>query len=109
MSDSRDEQLAHNEVIFRTVNEHIASLAENIGREAIYDFICECADIDCFGRIPLTIEQYEAVRTQGAWFLLQPGHQDIEIELVAENHGEYLVVEKDGVAGLLAEREDPRG
>lgn len=109
MSDHRDERLAHNEVIFRTVNENIAGLADHLGRTAQYEFICECASVDCFERIPLTLEEYEEVRADGARFILKPGHQDIEIELVVETLDDYLVVQKDGVAGLLAEAQDPRG
>lgn len=109
MSDARDERLAHNEVVFRTVNENIAQLATGLGRDAHYDFICECSSTGCFERLSLTLEEYEAVRRHGTWFLVRDGHQDIEIELVVETHPEYLVVQKDGVAGVLAELEDPRG
>ena len=35
-------------------------------------------------------------------------HVDIEIELVVEQHEDYVVVEKDGVAGLVAQGDDPR-
>lgn len=108
-SDARDERLAQNEVVFRTVNENIAQLAAGLGRDARYDFICECSSTDCFERLPLQLDEYEAVRRNGAWFIVRDGHQDIEIELVVETHPEFLVVAKDGVAGVVAEFEDPRG
>jgi hypothetical protein len=72
------------------------------------EFICECATSGCFERLSLTVEQYERVREDGAHFLLAPGHEDIEVEQVVAVLEGYVVVEKDGVAGLLAHTEDPR-
>ena len=60
-------------------------------------------------RLSLTLEEYEDVRRDGSWFLVRDGHQDLEIELVIRTYPEYLVVEKDGPAGVVAELEDPRG
>jgi hypothetical protein len=37
-----------------------------------------------------------------------PGHEDIEIEQVVADRNAYVVVEKDGAAGLVAHAEDPR-
>lgn len=109
MTESRDERLAHNEVIFRTVNENIAGLATNLGRDAVYEFICECASTDCFERLSMTLGEYERVREDGARFLLTSGHEDLHVELVVETHDGYVVVEKDGQAGVVAEWENPRG
>jgi len=107
VTESREERLARNEVVFRTINENIVSIATSIGGEE-YEFICECATTDCFERVPLTLEQYAHVRADGTHFLLVPGHEDIEIEQVVEARAAYVVVEKDGVAGLVADAEDPR-
>jgi hypothetical protein len=48
------------------------------------------------------------VRHDGTHFLLADGHEDIEIEQVIAHNPAYVVVEKDGVAGLVAEDDDPR-
>jgi hypothetical protein len=40
--------------------------------------------------------------------LLAPGHEDIEVEQVIAHRAAYVVVEKDGVAGLIAHEENPR-
>ena len=109
MSETREERLALNEVLFRTVNENIAGLAAGLGGDDAYHFICECASAGCFERVSLHLGEYEAVRGHGSWFFLLPGHEDIEIELVVETHDGYIVVEKDGLAGLVAEADDPRG
>jgi hypothetical protein len=108
VSDERDERLAANENLFRTLNEGILDIALRLGGEAPYEFICECSTSGCFERLPLTLPDYERVREAGTRFLVAPGHEDITIEQVIEAHGEYVVVEKDGVAGLVAVEEDPR-
>ena len=108
LSDVREERLAHNEVLFRTVNEAIEQKAIELGGLDGYEFICECSSSGCFDRVVLTLAEYEHVRQEGAWFFVTPGHQNIEVELVVETKPAYLVVEKDGAAGAVAELEDPR-
>jgi hypothetical protein len=108
MTDAREERLAKNEAMFRTLNENILEIAAGLGGDVPYDFICECATSGCFERLTLTLEQYERVRGDGAHFLLVRGHEDIEIEQVVDVNADYVVVEKDGVAGVVALAEDPR-
>ena len=108
MSEAREERLALNEALFRTLNENIVGIATTLGGDAPYEFICECATSGCFERLSLTLAQYQSVRADGSHFLLVPGHEDIEVERVAAVHEGYVVVEKDGVAGLVAHAEDPR-
>jgi hypothetical protein len=106
--DARDERLAQNEVIFRTVNESIQQQALRFGGLDAYQFICECASSGCFERISLTLEQYERIRGEGSTFVVTPGHEYDEIELVIERQVTYSVVRKDGAAGVIAEFTDPR-
>jgi hypothetical protein len=108
MSEAREERLAHNEVVFRTLNESIDQIAIGLGGPAPFEFVCECATSDCFARIELTLPEYERVRADGSHFILCPGHEDIEVEQVVEQHANYIVVQKDGVAGLVAHAADPR-
>jgi hypothetical protein len=104
----REERLAHNETIFRSVNERIASQEAGMGPQARHDFVCECSTSECFERITLTIEEYERIREDGTHFLLAHGHEDIEIEQTIAVSEAYIVVEKDGPAGVVALDEDPR-
>jgi hypothetical protein len=106
--DARDERLAHNEVIFRTVNERIQQQALAFGGLDTYEFICECATTACLERVPLTIRDYDRIRGEGATFVVVPGHVYDEIELVVERQPAYWVVRKDGAAGVVAEFADPR-
>ena len=108
VSEEREERLAKNEALFRLLNENIVGLASTLRGDDHYEFICECATRGCFERLRLTLREYEAIREDGSHFVLAPGHEDIEVEQVIANGGEFVVVEKDGVAGLLAEAENPR-
>jgi hypothetical protein len=108
VDEDRQERLAKNESLFRTLNENISGLATKVaGREPV-EFICECSTSGCFERLSLTLDEYERVRQDGTHFLIAPGHEDIEIEQVIAERDDYVVVEKDGVAGLVAEEDDPR-
>jgi hypothetical protein len=108
MGEAREERLAKNEALFRTLNENIVGIAGPLGGETPYEFVCECATTGCFERLMLTLAEYERVRGDGAHFILKPGHEDIEVEQVVAVHDEYDVVEKDGIAGVIAHQEDPR-
>ncbi|HEV7134288.1 MAG TPA: hypothetical protein VGN27_11220 [Gaiellaceae bacterium] len=105
---ARDERLAQNEVIFRTVNESIEQQALEFGGLDAYEFICECSSSACFERISLTLAQYEGIRREGTTFVVRTGHEYDEIELVVEKQATYSVVRKDGAAGIIAEFADPR-
>ena len=108
MAEAREERLAHNEVVFRSLNEAIDQIAIGLGGPAPYEFVCECATSGCFERIELNLPDYEAVRAEGSRFILCPGHEDTEVEQVVETHRNYVVVQKAGVAGLVALEADPR-
>jgi hypothetical protein len=108
MSEDREERLAKNEATFRVLNENILSLASTLAGDEPFEFICECSTSGCFERLSLTLKEYERVRGDGAHFLLAAGHEDIEIEQVISVRDRYIVVEKDGVAGLIAHDADPR-
>lgn len=106
--EEREERLAKNEATFRVLNENIQNIASTLGGNEPFEFICECATTGCFERLTLTLEEYERVRGDGAHFLLAAGHEDIEVEQVIAHRDNYVVVEKDGLAGLIAHEENPR-
>jgi hypothetical protein len=108
MNEDRQERLAKNESLFRTLNENIRGLASTLHGGEPFEFICECSTSGCFERLSLTLGEYERIRADGTHFLLADGHEDIEIEQVIAHQPGYVVVEKDGVAGLVAEDDDPR-
>lgn len=103
--DAREEHLASNEVLFRSINESIQEMAASLSE---YDFICECSSRGCLDRVTLTHRQYEHIRAEGTRFFVTPGHEDPAVELVVEKWPTYFVVEKDGAAGVVADFADPR-
>ena len=107
-AEAREERLANNEIVFRTVNESIQELATSFGGPDNYEFICECSARGCVELVKLTRVQYEHVRAEGVRFFVVPGHENAEVEVVVETRPTYFVVEKDGHAGVVADRADPR-
>jgi hypothetical protein len=93
------ERAAHNESLFRSVNERIEETAEG-GMEAV----CECDRIDCEDRIHLSVAEYEQVRANPRHFVVLPEHHDDAVEVVHRDEGRFLVIRKVGDAGRAAER-----
>lgn len=99
---------AANESTFREINEAIergrwpGEEAEPVG------FRCECARLGCNQLVELTIADYERVRAHPRRFLLSIGHEQLNVETVIERRPGYVVVEKRGQTGALAENADPR-
>jgi hypothetical protein len=88
--------------------ENIARLEERYGATLTEPvFICECANDGCSEQLAIDLETYERVRKQPRLFFVLPGHQHPEFERVLETHHDYLVVEKTGEAGQVAERTYP--
>jgi hypothetical protein len=100
-----DDRIALNQFAFRKANETIAQRAG----EAPAEFLCECGRPDCGAKVVLTAADYDAVRSHPRRFLCAPGHVTPAIEAVIEEGEAYLVVEKGGRAGELAEATNPRG
>ena len=100
-------RLAHNEAVFRDVNERIER-GHWPGEERPAAFRCECASLRCNTLVELSIAAYEHVRADSRRFLLVPGHEIVGVEVVVERHDGYVVVEKIGEAGQVAEELDQR-
>ncbi len=101
-------RIAHNESIFREINERIEAGHWPQPREQPMAFRCECAKLGCNVLVSLTLDGYERVRADATRFLLCPGHELPDVEVVVERHPGYIVVEKQGEAARVAERTDPR-
>ena len=103
-----EERLAHNETVFREINERIEAGAWNASAQERIAFACECAALGCNLLVPLTVSEYESVRAHPRHFLLAPGHEELAIEAVVYRGDTYVVVEKQGDAGHVADESDPR-
>ena len=84
---------ARTEALFRDVNERIAESAERFDASST-EFMCECADPSCTHRLEATSGEYEQVRSDGARFMLVPGHEHDDVERIVERRRHFNVVEK---------------
>jgi hypothetical protein len=102
-----EEQAARNEIIFREANERLDEKRHELDVDGQTPYLCECEDPTCTELIRLAIADYEHVRSQANWFLVAAGHDD-ETRRHAGSHKGYEIVEKTGLAGRIAEEENPR-
>jgi hypothetical protein len=88
------ERRATTEALFRDVNERIAESAEPVDPRTPESFVCECSDPNCTHRVSASLREYEEVRAEPTTFLVAPGHEEDDIELVVADQGRFRVVEK---------------
>jgi hypothetical protein len=109
--DASDNQRAHNEILFREVNERVEEITEEAHGQsspARIVFVCECGNMDCLEKIELTRSEYERIRANPKHFAVLPGHEDLRIARVVENNLRFVVAEKLGEADEMAIEHDPR-
>jgi len=102
-----EERIGKNDSMFRAANERIAEFAgaDASGEEEPIPFLCECADPTCNRLILLDQARYSEVRRNPRWFLNAPGHEHAALgaAVVVQEYDNYLIVEKTGRAGEVAE------
>jgi hypothetical protein len=101
-----EERIAKNDDTFREANERIEAVVEEHDlTDRPVPFICECADVRCTQVTRLLLDEYRHVRSDPRWFLNVPGHEVAAMgaAVVIERHDTYVVVEKQGHAGEVAE------
>jgi hypothetical protein len=102
-----EERIAKNDARFREANEQIreTALEHGFDPESRVPFICECAEPSCTQILLIPLEAYAEVRSDPRRFLSVLGHEpgpEGASELVSDE-GSYVVVEKVGHAGEVAE------
>lgn len=102
------ERAARNEEVFRSVNERIEQGGALHGVTAPLRFHCECDSEACFETVELEAAAYRAIVSERYCFVIVPGHDDPRVEVVAETHDGYTVVEKIGEAREELERRHPQ-
>jgi hypothetical protein len=108
VADSREERIARNEALFRTVNERVREVRPEEDDEMI-GFLCECGDEACTEVVSLAVQEYEAVRSDPTHFIVVPGHEVTSVEAPLERNDRYLVVRKNPEEAAIALDTDPRG
>jgi len=110
MSDTRRvpsaARVARNEHLFREVNERILELEESFGERPLASFVCECSQVSCTSRLEASLEEYRTVRTDPRHFIVRADHVDRDHERIVRETERFVVVEKLGLAGEIAEEED---
>jgi hypothetical protein len=104
-------RIAENESRFRAANERVEEAWARLGAsEQTLPFVCECGRTDCLVVLRLTVDQYEQGRRNPRFFLCAPGHEITGdgIGRVVQRESTFVVVEKLGEAGAIAEQADPR-
>ena len=102
------ERRARNESIFRDANEQIQSKALTYGlQDQPIPFLCECDTEGCTTVVRLRLPDYDHVRAEPTRFLLAPGHA-APPDRIVEEHGDFLIVEKQGEEARLVAERDPR-
>ncbi len=100
---------AKNESVFRALNEQLGAAASGSASD-VSGFVCECASIACTAVLAVPLGEYEEVRRHSERFIVAPdeSHVDPEVEEIVDRGDSYWVVEKKGLAGVVAEGLDPR-
>ena len=94
---SRHERLEQNQKTFRGANDRLEDAVEENALDGVrpVPFLCECADIECRGRIEITTGDYDAAHIDSDHYIILPGHRTIDGEEMVEDNLTYLVVDKN--------------
>jgi hypothetical protein len=108
MAADRGARLARNEDHFREINESLREkhVHATVVRSGPLPFVCECASPSCTEAVELTLDDYRRVRRNPRQFVIVPGHEVSDVEVVVEETPRYMVVEKVGTAGVVAQQVD---
>jgi hypothetical protein len=107
---AREERVARNEAMYRTVNREIEYVAKQLGDGPTDELqlICECGQPDCTATLTLTIANYDDIHRERDRFAVAPGHQNPDLERVVKETDGFVVVDKFGAAEAAAEAEEER-
>ena len=86
----REARALRTERLFRKVNEAIAGSAD----DGHVHLVCECDDVSCVGRLRVPVAAYEEIHEDTSLFLVEPGHENLEVERIVDERLGYTVVEK---------------
>jgi hypothetical protein len=100
--DPRQRRMTQNEALSRRINERIERARPRNGGTAD-TFVCECVRADCNEALDMSHAAYVSVRSHPRRFAVVRAHVEPGIESIVEAHEGYVVVQKRGEAGRLAE------
>lgn len=97
----RSHRQAHNQALFRAVNENIATLATRFEAET-QAYFCECSQAGCTQMLDVPAPIYDRVRSDPSHYLIRADHQDATQEVIVEDFGDYLIVQVQPVVVTAA-------
>jgi len=108
--DARQERVARNEAMYRSVNLEVERASEEVGGgpDDRLEILCECGEDRCNVTLDATHTEYDEAHEQRDRFMVAPGHEDEQIEHVVKRTPRYLIVDKFGDAERAAEAEERR-
>jgi hypothetical protein len=93
----RDTRREQNQKLFRIGNERLDDAVEGrLPDDATVPFLCECADLECGGRVELRRSQWGSIAAKPNHFVMVAGHPRSEGEVIVGDIDEYDVVRKPG-------------
>ena len=105
----RTERIAHNESVFRALNESLEASVHRGRPEGDHaGFVCECGEPNCDEIVRVELPAYESVRADSQLFVVLPGHETPDVEDVVSDSDGYVVVRKHPDAAEIVKRTDPR-
>jgi hypothetical protein len=106
--EEREVRAARNQALFRSVNEKMRQLNEDVASvTGSFTIACECADTGCLEMIEIAPAEYLAVRGQPRRFVVLEDHVYADVETIVGESDGYVVVEKTETAGEVAEQLTP--
>jgi hypothetical protein len=105
-TEDRRERAARNQSLFRHLNERLREVEDALVHVTeTFVIACECADMSCVEMLDIDPSDYGTIRADPRWFVVLPGHVYADVERVIRQTNGYVVVEKLGTAGEVAEAE----
>jgi hypothetical protein len=92
--DVRRERARRNEEFFRGANQAILREAEPVPPQEPIEFLCECASLTCAERLRLAPREWRNAHGNDLQFVVRPGHEIPDVEIVIRREEHYSVVEK---------------
>jgi hypothetical protein len=110
----REDRIVRNEALYRELNERVRQVEEDLDAHGVVEpptfgeYFCECGLENCFEKILLTSDEYEAVRASALRFAIVPEHLVPDVERVVAQNARFMTIEKlEGERELVLEH-DPR-
>jgi hypothetical protein len=66
-------------------------------------FRCECGQMNCGSRFPLSFAEWNEIRARPNRFAVAPGHVALDLEVVVKEYEDFWVVDKQGEAAEIVE------